>query len=174
MSVSELVSRAPFVDDSGRVFAGSKRGMAIGVDWRDGSVRRLVDAEGVFDVHHDDGTRGGEGDDIDPDADSYVVWVGRTDYDVTVYDIESGKIDVLFSTSEVQSSAEMLQRAGDEVEEEGAVTDPNLRLFATAQGALAMVGGGQNPNDADTVSWVAPTSLSSPIVTAIDPSTNRR
>lgn len=60
VSVSELVSRSPFVDESGRVFAGSRRGMAIGVDWRDGSVRRLVDAEGVFDVHQD-GDGGEEG-----------------------------------------------------------------------------------------------------------------
>ena len=105
-----------------------------------------------------------------------MVWVGRTDYDVTVYDIASGKIDALFSTSEVQSSAEMLQAGGgggDDV----TIQSSSLRLFATAQGDLAMMdGGGADQDDADggSVSWVAPSSLSSPIVTAIDPSTNHR
>ena len=103
VSVSELVSRSPFVDEAGRVFAGSRRGMAIGVDWRDGSVRRLVDAEGVFDVHRDgDGAEDGEGG---ADADEYVVWVGRTDYDVTVYDIASGKVRVCEARSKERSEA---------------------------------------------------------------------
>ena len=72
----------------------------MGVDWRDGSVRKVVDGGGVFDV-------------IDEDAadqsvdDEYIVWVGRNDYDVTVYDINSGKIESLFSSSEVLTSSEV-------------------------------------------------------------------
>ena len=83
------------------------------------------------------------------------------------------QIDALFSTSEVQSSAEMLQANGGGGENV-AIQSSRLRLFATAQGGLAMLDGGGDDADGGSVSWVAPSSLSSPIVTAIDPSTNHR
>ncbi|GMH87726.1 hypothetical protein TL16_g10947 [Triparma laevis f. inornata] len=135
VSVRDLVSRSPFVDYQGRVFAGSKRGQAVGVDYRNGVVKKVVDGGGVFDV-------------VDEDSDSYnednygeeefIVWVGRNDYDVTVYDIHSGRIESLFSSSEVLSSKEMLSLAEGEARESEEQETSSIRLLATVQGAIVM------------------------------------
>ncbi|GMH71808.1 hypothetical protein TrLO_g20 [Triparma laevis f. longispina] len=169
VSVRDLVSRSPFVDYQGRVFAGSKRGQAVGVDYRNGVVKKVVDGGGVFDV-------------VDEDSDSYnednygeeefIVWVGRNDYDVTVYDIHSGRIESLFSSSEVLSSKEMLSLAGGEARESEEQETSSIRLLATVQGAIVMV---SNDNESDpNPTWVASPPTISPLAYAIDPLTNLR
>lgn len=101
----ELVSRAPFVDARGRFYVGSRTATAAALDCDTGEIIRLVGGDGTASGVVDE-----NGETVMPPLEGRnVVWVGRTDYSVSVFDARTGDVDVRFSTSEVLSVGDMFR-----------------------------------------------------------------
>ena len=101
----ELVSRAPFVDARGRFYVGSRTATAAALDRDTGEILRTVGGDGTT-----SGVLRENGEEAMPSLEGRnVVWVGRTDYSVSVFDARSGDVDVRFSTSEVLSVGDMFR-----------------------------------------------------------------
>ena len=104
-TAKELVSRAPFVDARGRFYVGSRTATAAALDRDTGEILRLVGGDGTTSGIVDE-----NGEEAMPSLEGRnIVWVGRTDYSVSVFDARSGDVDVRFSTSEVLSVGDMFR-----------------------------------------------------------------
>ena len=125
-TVKDLVSKAPFVDSRGGFYIGSQQSTAIAFDQRTGEVLRVISADGGLsnlgiETNFDDDTRS-------------VIWAGRVDYSVKVYDARTGAMDVEFSSSEILSLDDMVnlelppQPAGENDERQGGTYSPTLTL----------------------------------------------
>lgn len=93
----ELVGRAPFVDARGRFYVGSRAATVAALDRDTGEILRVVG--------------GGDEAALPKNASLLgrnVVWLGRTDYSISVFDARTGDVDVKFSTSDVLSVGDML------------------------------------------------------------------
>lgn len=114
-TVSELVSRAPFVDDRGRFYVGSRHATAAALDGHTGEILTVVsDDDPLYNS-------------LDPSlAGRDIVWLGRVDYSVSMYDARTGITDVQFSTSHVMSIQDMIAANGHEAEKKA--WDANLEL----------------------------------------------
>ena len=156
----ELVNRAPFVDARGRFYVGSRSATAAALDRDTGEILRLVGGDGST-----SGIVGEDGEETMPSLEGRnVVWVGRTDYSVSVFDARTGDVDVRFSTSEVLSVGDMF-RAGQigapEADADGAwdstMKNPLLSLpggdgTEAAFGDDATLGNDEDGNEEDMAS----------------------
>ena len=116
-NVQDLVSRAPFVDRRGRFYVGARHATAAALDRDTGEVLRILSSSGDLQM-------GGKNQDKNEDTsdstraadqslnDHNVVWLGRVDHTISVFDARSGETDVRFSTSEVLSVHEMVLDGG--------------------------------------------------------------
>jgi len=181
-TVRELVARAPFVDARGRFYVGSRHASAAAIDRDTGDVLRAVSA----DEHQDPTTS--------VDLEDYsVVWVGRVDFHVSIYDARTGEMDVQFSTSEVMSVNDMLHGYNDGISGGGGggtgpegyqqhaprlmlphgtsgsgggeilSTARTSLLVATPNGNVAL----RNPNTG-LIEWVANETFDTPVAFAVD------
>jgi hypothetical protein len=174
--VSDLVSRAPFVDGRGSFYVGSRHATAAALDRDTGEILRVVSGENMAP---------NECGDI---AERNIVWLGRVDNSVSMYDTRTGASDVQFSTSQVMSVQDMLagtghaaeRRAWDETlehapqhldsgEGEGdpfrTALKPSL-VVATPNGNVAF----RNPDTGD-IEWVAEECFDTPVAFAVHSST---
>ena len=171
VQVSDLVSRAPFVDGRGSFYVGSRHSTAAALDRDTGEVLRVVSGENM--APNECGNI----------AERSIVWLGRTDYSVAMYDTRTGASDVQFSTSQVMSVQDMLAGTGHPAEQRGwddtlehaphldseglfqKPPKPSL-IIATPNGNVAF----RNPETGD-IEWVAEEAFDSPVAFAVLSST---
>lgn len=188
-SLKELVARAPYVDSSGRFYLGSVDTTAVAIDSKTGEILYVASAHG----NDDEGNIN-----IDPEWEGRsVVWLGRVDYSVSVYNGKSSAKEVQFSASEIMSVNDMVaekrklkhdpvflsmtsERAPnlffspeEDLFQGTALLDANdphqfSALVATPSGNLAY----RNP-DTGRVMWVANEVFETPIAYAIHSSSGR-
>mmetsp|Transcript_227 Transcript_227/g.314 ORF Transcript_227/g.314 Transcript_227/m.314 type:complete len:1374 (+) Transcript_227:123-4244(+) len=94
-TVKELVTRAPFVDARGRFYVGSREATAVALDKESGEILRVVSG-------------GSESINISEFEDRKIIWVGRVDYSMSLFDARTGVIDVKFSSSEIMGVQDMM------------------------------------------------------------------
>lgn len=106
-SVRELVEKSPFMDSRGRFFVSNKKSFAVALHKYTGEIVQTIASE-----------KGHLEKDqlVYLDREDSFVWVGRIDYDVTVYDARTGEVDVQFSTSEVLGVQDMMQNIEEDHE----------------------------------------------------------
>lgn len=172
-AVSDLVSRAPFVDGRGSFYVGSRHATAAALDRDTGEILRVV-----------------SGEDMAPNecgniAERNIVWLGRVDHSVSMYDTRTGASDVQFSTSQIMSVQDMLAGTGHAAErgswderlehapqlnsgeESPFGRDPKPSLMvATPNGNIAF----RNP-ETGGIEWVAEESFDAPVAFAVQSST---
>jgi len=174
-TVRELVHRAPFVDSRGRFYVGSRHATAAAIDRDSGEVLKVVSV----------GSKD-RGDDTNM-GDRNVVWVGRVDYSASLYDAQTGAMDVQFSSSEIMSVDDMLMSDKDDNSEltaslkglqqhaprlmlpnrDNASTNDSF-LLATPNGNVAY----RNPVSGHT-EWISDVTFDSPVAFALESSTGR-
>ena len=176
-TVRELVQRAPFVDSRGRFYVGSRHATAAALDRDSGQLLRLVSGD----------TKGKE--DISSLDDHNVLWVGRVDYSVSLYDAQTGAMDVQFSSSEIMSVSEMLLSDKDKNNELSTRLDglqqqqqqhaPRLMLpdrnnasnkesvlLATPNGNVAY-----RNSDTGQIEWISDVTFDTPVAFAVESAT---
>jgi len=172
--VSELVSRAPFVDGRGSFYVGSRHATAAALDRDTGEILRVVSGEKM--APNECGNI----------AERNIVWLGRVDNSVSMYDTRTGASDVQFSTSQVMSVQDMLAGTGHVAErrgwdetlehaphlDSGDGDDPFHKarkpalVVATPNGNVAF----RNPETGE-IEWVAEESFDTPVAFAVQSST---
>jgi len=101
-SLPDLVARTPFVDKNGRFYVGSRQSSIAAFDKRTGEIIRIMSS---IDDHKGDLLQAfTEMHDHDQ-----IVYLGRVDYGVSVYDVSSGEAEVNFSNSFIMSISDMLK-----------------------------------------------------------------
>ena len=101
--IRDLVDRAPFVDNNGRFFVGSRRAMVAAIDEQTGEILRIIPKWKGSDDNEDD-------EELPPSLEGRnVVWVGRLEHDVTVHDLQKGTVDIEFSVAQILSVDEMIR-----------------------------------------------------------------
>ena len=98
-TVKDLVSKAPFLDPRGGFYMGSQQSTAIAFDQLTGEVLRIISADGGL---------SNAGIDTTFDEARSVIWAGRVDYSVKVFDTRTGAMEVEFSSSEILSLDDMV------------------------------------------------------------------
>ena len=165
-TLKALVARAPFVDSRGRFYVGSRQATAAAMDRDTGEILRVVTGGDVA-SSHDDG----------PELEGRnIVWVGRVDYSISLFDARSGAMDVKFSSSEIMGVRDMMV---DDIEGVGSQphaprlllptkeeTKHQTMLVATPNGNVAL-------RNADTggIDWVSNEAFDSPVAFALEAST---
>ena len=101
--IRDLVDRAPFVDNNGRFFVGSRRAMVAAIDEQTGEILRIIPKWKGKEEDED-------GEELPPSLEGRnVVWVGRLEHDVTVHDLQKGTVDIEFSVAQILSVDEMIR-----------------------------------------------------------------
>ena len=177
-TVRELVHRAPFVDSRGRFYVGSRHATAAALDRDSGQLLRLVSGD----------TKRNEKDILSLE-DHNILWVGRVDYSISLYDAQTGAMDVQFSSSEIMSVSDMLLSDKEQNNELSTRLDglqqqqqqhvprlmlPNRNnasykesvLLATPNGNLAF----RNP-DTGQIEWISDVTFETPVAFAVESST---
>jgi serine/threonine-protein kinase/endoribonuclease IRE1 len=156
-TMSELVSRVPFVDNRGRIYTGSRHSMAVSIDSRTGKILQHISGETCSNPSHDE---------------TYVVWLGRVDQTVSIQEPRRGIMDVQFTQGRILSINDMVLGSGQpwEPPEPGAYSDSRLplardgnkgSLFATPSGVLAF-------RQENNILWMAEDFFESPVAFAVD------
>ena len=159
LSVKDVVVKTPFVTEDGRMFAGTTRSMALGLDYRTGQVRKVLDGGGNMVDYGTTSSGEKTKDKSGYQEDDQIVWVGRNDYEVSVYDAKTGEMQENVSSSDVLSSVEQLQhRSSQDSGGEGV-----RELYSAPSGTLAMVTDGS-----DQIKWLNVKNFDTPVVSAID------
>ena len=172
--VSELVSRSPFVDGHGSFYVGSRQTSAAAIDRDTGEILRVVSGENAA---FDDGDL----------ADRNIVWLGRVDNSVSMYDTRTGASDVQFSTAQIMSVQDMLAGTGHQAEQQRREWDENLEhappqldhrevpfqpppklslVIATPNGNVAFCN-----SETGEIEWVAEECFDTPVAFAVQSST---
>jgi hypothetical protein len=161
-SLKELVARAPFVDARGRFYVGSRQATTAALDKDTGEILRVVSAGDVT----EDGDLEGRN----------IVWVGRVDYSISLFDARSGVMDVKFSSSEIMGIQDMVvedvENPGDQQHAPRLMLpnkEPNKELamlIATPNGNVAL----RNPNTG-AIEWVSNEAFDTPVAFALEAST---
>ena len=143
-SVKDLVARAPFVDQRGRMYTGTRVASTVAVDLRTGNVRKAVEEQEHADV----------------------LWLGRVDHTISIHNPRSGDLDVQFSTAELVSVQDMVATGSrDDFLLPPRQTQQTHVLVATPSGTLAY----RDPQS-NQVAWMR--TLESPAVYALDASSS--
>jgi serine/threonine protein kinase len=142
-----LVNKSPFFDSRGRFYVGNRLSTAAAIDRDTGEILRLIKGEasstespssdGDSDSHPNSGSSRN-----DKIVDKYevrvlpslegrnVVWIGRVDHSVTVYNARTGNVDVKFASSEILSLSDMIGTyvlpGGGDGEDEGRINEPSF------------------------------------------------
>ena len=103
-SLRELVSRAPYVDANGRFYVGSRHATAAAVDGDTGEILHVASADGNDERNNNKSDPMWEG--------RNVVWIGRVDYSVSVYNARTSAKEVQFSAAEIMSVNDMIEGSG--------------------------------------------------------------
>lgn len=162
-TLQELVARAPFVDARGRFYVGSRQATAAAMDRDTGEILRVVSGADVSQEPSDllEGRN--------------IVWVGRVDYSISLFDARSGIMDVKFSSSEIMGVQDMVV---DDIENPGAQQHaPRLMLpTKVANKQLAMLISTPNGNvalrnsDTGAIEWVSNETFDTPVAFALEAS----
>jgi len=105
VSIQDLVQRAPFVDGRGRFYVGSRYASIAALNQYTGEVLKIFNGDQLGDTTFlQDFFKKND----NQDNERKLVWVGRIDYIVTVYDRKTEVIDVQFSASEMVSVKEII------------------------------------------------------------------
>lgn len=166
-TIRDLVDRSPFVDTLGKLYAGSRQSTAVALDRDTGQILRLVKGEPTGEVQQKESVSL---------QNRNIVWIGRVDSYVTVYDARSGGVDVEFSASEILSMEDMFSAyvfprkiEGDlvfpfsEVSSEMAESSLSLPIIlSTPGGQVALF----NPMTG-LIDWVSDETFDTPIVFAV-------
>jgi hypothetical protein len=166
-TLKELVARAPFVDSRGRFYVGSRQATAAAMDRDTGEILRVVTGGDVA-------TSQDEGPELQG---RNIVWVGRVDYSISLFDARSGAIDVKFSSSEIMGVRDMMV---DDIEDIGSQPHAPRLMLPTKEEAkkqLAMLIATPNGNVAlrnartGGIDWVSDETFDSPVAFALEAST---
>mmetsp|Transcript_15090 Transcript_15090/g.32995 ORF Transcript_15090/g.32995 Transcript_15090/m.32995 type:complete len:1483 (-) Transcript_15090:66-4514(-) len=153
-SIQDLVRRAPFVDNRGRIYNGSRSTVAVAVDGLTGEIIKVISTNGdsLFD------REGGEEDDDlhweeQKEGESYrrrrqVVWLGRVDHSISVHEPKSGNLDVSFSAAEIKSVRDMILGKDHHQPPWEAAAESESPLFLSS-GSAGQFGGGINGEAGD-------------------------
>ena len=98
-SIKELVNRAPFLDNRGRFYVGSRQATAAALDGSTGEVLRVLSSAGSSSSNSNAPVKSLKG--------RNAVWIGRVDYSVQIQNARTGMTDVQFSVAEVMSVTDM-------------------------------------------------------------------
>ena len=165
-TLKELVARAPFVDSRGRFYVGSRQATAAAMDRDTGEILRVVTGGDVA-SSHDDG----------PELEGRnIVWVGRVDYSISLFDARSGAMDVKFSSSEIMGVRDMMV---DDTEDLGSQPHAPRLMLPTKEEAKnqAMLVATPNGNVAlrnaytGGIDWVSNETFDTPVAFALEAST---
>ncbi|CAB9519579.1 Inactive serine/threonine-protein kinase/endoribonuclease IRE1-like [Seminavis robusta] len=179
-SVRELVDRAPYVDPHGRFYVGSRQTTVAALDGDTGEILYVASADDDGMMMKDDPQWEGRN----------IIWIGRVDYKVSVYNAKSSHKEVQFSASEILSVNDMVmgrskafRRRQQQQNAVGLIGDKETSPFsdhddndddeesalvATPSGNLAF----RNRNT-ETVEWVADLAFDAPIAYAIHSSSGQ-
>jgi len=166
-TLKELVARTPYVDSRGRFYVGSRQASAVALNKKNGKILLAVSGENAS-------------EDIDSLVDPDVIWIGRVDYSVSVYDAQNGVMDVKFSSSEIIGVRDMLSGnptgfidshhssrlalPGDNDNDFERESKPSM-LVATPNGNV----GFRNPITGN-IEWVSNESFDAPVAFALEAS----
>ena len=177
-SIPELVDRAPFVDNRGRIYNGSRSSVAVAVDGNTGEILKVISTQGKIsssglfesgidedvDVEWDVGI--GEERDDNKKPRRNVVWMGRVDHSISIHEPRSGNLDVRFSAAEIKSVRDMIlgqTTPEDQPPWEAASPDPAAGMFLSSTDSSA---GKETSSYPDSTSlWKAVTATPSAINT---------
>lgn len=116
VSMRSILKNVPFLQD-GRFYVGNRVSTAAAIDQTTGELLRVIHGE--------------EGSSSSSSSSSLklslegrkVVWIGRVDHSVTIYNARTGNVDVTFSSSEILSLSDMIGNymlsSSEENDEEG-------------------------------------------------------
>ncbi|KAL7576060.1 hypothetical protein ACA910_000844 [Epithemia clementina (nom. ined.)] len=185
-SIRDLVDRAPFVDNRGRIYNGSRSSVAVAVDWNTGEILKVISTNreiaspGLFESSIDDELLGEW--DLDDEEGKHrtgsstrgkkknrkrnIVWMGRVDHTITIHEPRSAKLDVKFSAAEIKSVRDMiLGRTVPEVQPPWQVASPDatahLFLSAGASGSSSKPGAAVDTTQDTNSFWKAVTNTPS-------------
>jgi outer membrane protein assembly factor BamB len=172
-TLKELVARAPFVDARGRFYVGTRQATAAALDKSTGEILRVVSGDASPEPLAMEGRQ--------------VIWVGRVDYSISLFDARSGVMDVKFSASEVMGVQDMVVDSSVENE------DGTMNLAAAPRLMLPTGMGEMNGDDRDkqlsmlvatpsgnvalrnpitgAIEWVSNEIFDAPVVFALEAST---
>lgn len=110
-SIRQLVNKSPFFDSRGRFYVGNRLSTAAAIDRDTGEILRLIKGESPNNNSNDsnDDSTNTKGTSLLPFLEGRnVVWIGRVDHFVTVYNARTGNVDVNFASSEILSLSDMI------------------------------------------------------------------
>ena len=151
-SIPDLVDRAPFVDNRGRIYNGARTSIAVAVDGKTGEILKVVSTNGELgsSLGNESLFDGKEFEEDESDEQSSggkkkkrrrnVVWMGRVDHTISIHEPRSGDLDVQFSAGEIKSVRDMI--LGQTVPEvqppwEDASSDAAAHLFLSTGDSLS-------------------------------------
>eukprot|EP00522_Entomoneis_paludosa_P010527 CAMPEP_0172449574 /NCGR_PEP_ID=MMETSP1065-20121228/8250_1 /TAXON_ID=265537 /ORGANISM="Amphiprora paludosa, Strain CCMP125" /LENGTH=1534 /DNA_ID=CAMNT_0013201277 /DNA_START=117 /DNA_END=4721 /DNA_ORIENTATION=+ len=168
-SIPDLVHRAPFVDNRGRIYNGSRTSIAVAVDGTTGAILKVISTNGDSLLDKDD--EDGDDDDLHWEIQSdgkrrrrKVVWMGRVDHSISVHEPRSGSLDVSFSAAEIKSVRDMILGTNHQQPPWEASSASDSQLFlGSGEGSFASgIAGGENADDKNSPNslWKAVTTSS--------------
>jgi serine/threonine protein kinase len=177
--VRDIVARAPYVDPQGRFYVGSRQTTVAALDGDTGEILYVASA--------DEGLNKNNNGDLEFEGRN-IVWIGRVDYLVSVYNAKSSIKEVQFSASEIMSVNDMIAGKGKRFGSSSSSYDhdPMGLIRTTAQGsmqdddedsaALVATPSGNlafRNRNTERVEWVADMAFDTPIAYAIHTSSGQ-
>lgn len=184
-SVADLAARAPFVDARGRMYTSSRQATAFAIDGNTGQVMECVAADDpavtltsrlLFDEETMQTLKRQEQHDS-AIIDANILWLGRVDESVSLYEPRSGELDVQFSTSRIMSLQDMLLGSSMATDTSLSSVKERIRNHHATQPSMNVLVATPNGNFAlasaalGKVLWMAGESLETPVAYAIDTDT---
>lgn len=171
-SLLELVKRAPFVDNRGRVYSSHQRSMTFAIDGESGEIlRQIPDASRSSSDFSQQSSESSW-------KDRLVVWLGRMDRTVAIHEPRSGALDVEVGAAQILSINDMVvaKAPGEETEKSSSASShPSLLLngvaLSSAGGSLVATPSGHlgwRDHDSGSITWVSNERFSAPVAYAID------
>ena len=159
-SLPDLVARTPYVDKTGRFYVGSRQSSIAAFDKHTGETLTIITSVDESKEALQNLQAFADMEDHD-----HILYIGRVDYGVSVYDVASREIEVSFSNSVILSVSQMIQQgfAPDETSHihESTSSDTSY-LLSTPDGNVALY----NPI-MERIEWVATTKFPSPVAYGI-------
>ena len=114
VSMRSILKNVPFLQD-GRFYVGNRVSTAAAIDQTTGELLRVI--------HGEEGSSSSSSSLKLSLEGRKVVWIGRVDHSVTIYNARTGNVDVTFSSSEILSLSDMIGNymlsSSEENDEEG-------------------------------------------------------
>lgn len=182
--VSDLVDRAPFVDARGRLYTAQRQATAFAIDTANGRILQVepvaVDTERhgsvLWQTHTmDEPYTGATADEPgNKEVESPIVWLGRVDESVSLYEPRSGELDAQVTTARLMGMQDMLLGDGGHRDApwvprqfhsppKGPVGHLDAVLFTTPNGHVALADAASG-----RVRWLVRHCVEAPVAYAID------